>query len=64
MKRAEFLKTGIGAGLLSLMPFSLFAKEEPIIKKNPIIVFTPENLSEFNVGTFVIKDKCDVTKTS
>lgn len=62
MKRNEFLKMGIGSALLSLIPGSLFAspKKEILIKKNPVIEFTPEVLSSFNVGMYIINDKANV----
>ena len=49
--------------LLALSSFNLVASNfyNPI-PKNPVIQFTPENLSEFNVGTFVINTKADVVK--
>ena len=59
MKRNQFLKTGLLASVIGLIPFSISAKT-PAIKKNPVIEFTPENLSEFNVGTYIINDKADV----
>lgn len=63
MKRKNFLKLGIGIPLLGMFSFKSASKKE-IIKKNPIITFTPENLSEFNVGTYVINDKADVIKNN
>lgn len=59
MKRNNFLKLGIGIPLLGMFSFKSISKELEI-KKNPVIEFTPENLSEFNVGTYIIKDGADV----
>ena len=59
MKRNQFLKTSLLASVIGFSPFSSLAKT-PTIKKNPVIEFTPENLSEFNVGTYIINDKANV----
>ena len=64
MKRIEFLQTGLLTLIASMFSFSLFSKENIVIKKNPVIEFTPENISEFNVGLYVIEDRADVVKFS
>lgn len=62
MNRKQFLKTGLISMLLGLFPFNIFSNEKVFIKKNPLITFTPEILSQYNVGLYIINDKADVTK--
>ena len=52
MKRKSFLKLTIGLPFISTF---LSAKSMFKINKNPVIKFTSENLSEFNVGVYIIR---------
>lgn len=61
MKRIEFLRTGILAGLATFIPFKGKTTESlPFVKKNPVITFTVEILKKYNVGIWLIQDDADV----
>lgn len=57
MKRSSFLKLGLTLPFIGAFSFKALGSPEKKIKQNPVIEFTKENLSEFNVGTYVIRHK-------
>lgn len=60
MKRNTFLKSLLGLSVASMFPFNWLTASS--IKKNRVIKFTPENISENNVGLYIIEDRADVEK--
>lgn len=59
MRRKDFLKNILSISLLSFLPFKLFSGT-PIIKPNLVSNFTPELMSKFNYGMYIINNKVDV----
>ena len=55
MKRKTFLKSLLGLPIL-------FSFKTESVKKNKVVIFTPELISKNDIGLYIIKDKVDVFK--